>query len=239
MSMDEITMFAGLRPDGPGDAELATAQAGARELLVTRAVREPTVRHSPGRRPAGRQSPVRRWRLGVATVGLAAAAGTAATVALSAGGAPPPVHLGSIVTAAWTVRPGADGTVIIEIRKLADPAGLQRALRAEGVRALVRGIPVTIVSSPAGLIEYEACRYENLDFEPQAVQQAVVNIDSREGRLIIHPARMPAGSTLFIRAGLGATTTSQAKQVLMFEGPMVLSNDRLPACTPFVLAPHA
>jgi len=231
--MDEITMFAGLRPDGPGDAEFATAQAGARERLATRVVRERTVRRPAVRRPA-----VRRWRLGVTAGMLAAAAGGAAAVALSAGGAPP-VHLGSIVTAAWTVRQAANETVIIEIRKFADPAGLQRALRAEGVRAQVRGIPVTIVSSPAGLIEYEACRYENLDFEPQAVQQAVATIDSRAGRLIIHPALMPAGSTLFIRAGLGATTASSAKQVLMFEGPMVLSNDRLPACTPFVLAPHA
>src|SRR5271166_5267645 len=40
--------------------------------------------------------------------------------------------------AAWTVSKHSDGIVAVTIRQLSDPAGLQRALRSEGVPAIVR-----------------------------------------------------------------------------------------------------
>jgi hypothetical protein len=46
-------------------------------------------------------------------------------------------HQPSAQLAAWTVAKQSDGTILVTIRELFDPAGLQRKLRADGVRASV------------------------------------------------------------------------------------------------------
>jgi hypothetical protein len=69
--------------------------------------------------------------------GLAAAAVVAGVAVLAAAGILP--GTGSRVTlAAWTVTTKPAGLVAVTIRQLSDPAGLQRTLRADGVRAVVR-----------------------------------------------------------------------------------------------------
>ncbi len=78
----------------------------------------------------------RRVRHGVAAA--AAAAVIAVVVALtllpgSGGHGPSPVRL-----AAWNVATRPGGKLIVTIRELRDPAGLQRRLRADGVPATVR-----------------------------------------------------------------------------------------------------
>ncbi len=84
----------------------------------------------------GRAVRTRRRIPGIAGA-LAGAAAVALAVAalLPAGhqaGRPSPIQL-----AAWTVVKHADGTIVVTVRQLRDPAGLQRTLRADGVPASV------------------------------------------------------------------------------------------------------
>jgi len=48
-----------------------------------------------------------------------------------------PTHRGHAQLAAWTVTKLADGNISVRINQFKDPAGLQRTLRADGVRASV------------------------------------------------------------------------------------------------------
>jgi len=83
---------------------------------------------TPARRP-------RRRRRVLIGAGLAAAAGAAAVVV----GVPGLNHNGA--TPAWSVTKNADGTVSVKISDYRDPAGLQRRLRAAGLRANVVTMP--------------------------------------------------------------------------------------------------
>lgn len=73
----------------------------------------------------------------VAMTGPGHAAAPAASAPARATGAPMVTGPGGIRLDAWTVSKGKGGTVNITIRQLLDVAGLQRALRADGVPARV------------------------------------------------------------------------------------------------------
>ncbi len=81
------------------------------------------------------------------------AAAPAASARARATGAPMVTGPGGIRLDAWTVSKGKGGTVNITIRQLLDVAGLQRALRADGVPARVAfqpGLPSTDPPMPPG-----------------------------------------------------------------------------------------
>ncbi len=83
------------------------------------------------RRVARRQRSVRA-AAALGTAAIAAVAAIAVTSTLS------PAHQQTRAQlAAWTVTRQADGDIYLTIRQLSDPAGLQRALRADGVPASV------------------------------------------------------------------------------------------------------
>jgi hypothetical protein len=216
--MDEITMFAELRPVAPDDADL--------NQMYTRARRRFTTAVAP--RP--------RWRRPALAAGLTAAVagGAAAAVVLASGGAAVPAgHAGTVVTSAWTVKLDADGTVTISIRQFQDPTGLQRALRDDGVNAYVEQFGEKIMREDNILIMYPTCRYADTNRAPQAVQQAVVDTATGNLRMqgfTIHPAAMPAGSALFIAGGPVTDRTHAAG--IVASTPVVLNSDELPACVP-------
>ncbi|HEY6312916.1 MAG TPA: hypothetical protein VIY52_19230 [Streptosporangiaceae bacterium] len=214
--MDEITMFSALRPDPPAPTAAEAMLEATRERLAT----------APGRAPRGRARQRRRIRVAVGALAAAASATAALALAWAAGGSGP--GLESISTAAWTVRQNAGGTVTIEIRQLTNPAGLQRALRSEGVQALILGFPAGSVSSPDGSFYYLNCRYTNA--EPQAVQQMVVAQGRSLDSWTIDPAAMPAGSTLFIAVWLAEPNVPGGRIPAVITRPMVLENDHAPAC---------
>ena len=81
-----------------------------------------------------------------ALTAAAAATAAAALVLTSGPGAVPGQqatagHIRTVVTAAWTVREDADGTVTVYLRQYANPAGLQQTLQADGINAIVRPLP--------------------------------------------------------------------------------------------------
>jgi hypothetical protein len=87
----------------------------------------------------------RRRRASGMTAALATAAAAAAAVTVTAlpAGSHPASPAASARLAAWTVTRQASGDVRITISELSDPAGLQSALRADGVAA-----SVTFLSQP-------------------------------------------------------------------------------------------
>jgi hypothetical protein len=244
--MDEITALREVRP-APAPAELEAMRRAARERFMTGAGPTPT-------------GPARRWRLPALVGGLTAAtAGTAAgALVLTAGQAAAPSahgpggHTQAVVTAAWTVREDASGTVTVYLRQYADPAALQRTLRADGINAIVRPIPYAFrgiapiaagslpgsrkskgVGSKSLRVAFPTCIYAATDNAPMAVQRAVVTIVKQDIPVffVIHRGAMPPGSALFLSfmANVPAKTGARSNWAMK---PWVLKNDTVPACVP-------
>jgi hypothetical protein len=215
MSMDEITMFAELRPDRPAEAEAGTMQAAARSRL-TGAIRA-------AQAPLRRTRPSRPVLLACGAIAAAAAAAIVVPATLPAGTG------GSFVTKAWAVQREPDGTIKITIeQEFSDPAGLERALRAEGIRADVREIPILSATVNGSPEEYMGCQYLGLNLEPTSIQQAVLGQIGSRGRTTawtVRPSAMPAGSAMFIQVAL-------SNAVSMASVPVVLKSETLPPCTP-------
>jgi hypothetical protein len=141
-----------------------------------------------------------RRRLPGAAGALAVVAGAAVAATMLVPGGSHPVKA---QLAAWTVARLADGNISVTIRELRDPAGLQARLRAAGVPASVRFMPVRS-GQPNPCQGYNAS---------QALQHKVIQ-SLRPGRrsgqttiLIIHPSALPSG------AGVGLQVTSGAGYV--------------------------
>jgi len=227
--MSEINTLREMRP-APPPAELEAMRMTARERFV-----------------AGTRSrrARRRSRLPALAGGLTAAVAAAAAAALlltSGPGTVPGKHetggrTRTVVTAAWTVREDADGTVTIYMRQYTDPAGLQQALRADGVNAIVRQGPGAsptfgngTTALPATGNTYSTCNYA--DTAPRAVQRAVVTFAGQDlpARFIIHPDAMPPGSALFLPFLVGTRSPKNANTGIVAFPPVVLTSDTVPAC---------
>ncbi|MHB8242583.1 MAG: hypothetical protein ACYDHN_11380 [Solirubrobacteraceae bacterium] len=87
---------------------------------------------NPAPKASTHRAPVRRNRLAFSGVGIAALGATAAILILGSGSATP---------SAYAVAAASDGSVTVHVRSLSDAAGLQRSLRAAGVRAIVNYAP--------------------------------------------------------------------------------------------------
>jgi hypothetical protein len=225
--MSEINALRELRPVPP-TAELEAMRLAARERFVAGTASK-----------RARQ----RWRLPVLAVGLTAAAAAAAAAALVLTAGPGTVpgqhgtagHTRTVVTAAWTVREDAGGTVTIYLRQYVNPAGLQQTLRADGVNAIVRPVPHAL--GPLR-VPYATCHYAATDKAPPAVQHAVVTIRglTLPALFIIHPDAMPPGSALFLAFMANAPLkTGNTRNIAM--KPLVLDNDTVPACVPVPTKP--
>jgi hypothetical protein len=224
-TMSEINTLRELRPVPP-PAELEAMRVAARERLVTGMARK--------RAP-------QRWRRPVLAGGLttaAVAAGAAAALVLTSG--PGAVsgqhatagHSRTVVTTAWTVREDADGTVNIYLDEYANPAGLQRALQADGVNAIIRSIPYVRQSGFNNKsVVRPTCNYVTInDRAPLAVQGRVLTVGRRAlpALFIVHPDAMPPGSALFL--AFMANPPRAAGNIAL--KPVVLTNDTAPACVP-------
>lgn len=239
--MDEISMFAGLRPPPPADADAEAMLAAVRGRL-TSVLSEPRPAargdRPPARRsPAGtRRPPVRRRAIiGGGLVAAAAAAAIAVPAWLPGAG-------GTVLAKAWAVERNSDGTVTVAVsQQFNDPAGLQRALAADGITAFV----TLHREVTRGGYTYDECDYRSLDYAPRDVQNAVVaegkntassppSVFDHWPTFIIHPAAMPAGSALLIAAWRSQDGTDLGTMI-----PTVLRTDKPPACAPNSAPPGA
>jgi hypothetical protein len=234
--VDEIELFAELAPPPPAGAQEMQSRARARLAAVLIRAGAPTGAVAAGRKPR------RRWRR--MALGIAAVACAAIVVPAVLPGSPPT----SFVTKAWAVQRSADGTVTLRVAQVAvDGSGLQRALDAAGVPALVQ---FSVVNDPSYRVGHPAqapglCMPQPSSLEPPAVQAAVVTLRTsvtgagRQAEFVIHPSAMPPGSVLYISNvtinGVtvnGVTVNGRVPQVWAFTTPKVLNQDHLPACTP-------
>ncbi len=212
--MDELKLLEDFRAAvAPPDDEVL-ARARARVLAAS-------FRRSRGRSA----NPRRRVRWPQLAVSGAAIAALAVTLSIAApGGAD-----GTFVTKAWAVERNPDGTVTVTMdQQIQDPAGVQRALREDGVSAYVQ-----VNATVKGPQDVElTCSYAHLDKAPAAVQKAVItsnripvesNGTSQES-WTIHPSAMPPGSSI-----LFADWVSSAFSAVL--NPSVLSTDKAPVCT--------
>lgn len=224
--MDEITMYTALRPQAPGNAGELTG--AVRQRVAGEFGTPPRLdRLVPGRGRPGR----RRVLLTAGAIAAAAAAAIVVPAVL------PGRDAGSLVTAAWAVQHDKNGTIEVTFKQARDAAGLQRALRAEGVPAYVRYIPWV----PTGNGDYRparTCRPTGPGNLPGG-QRNVAILEGvfpflaaggapRGDALTIRPSRIPAGDAILIEVawfpgdgGFGENT-----------GDQVLGNDNPPTCTP-------
>jgi hypothetical protein len=221
--VDEITLFAALKPAPPDDltgmrartrARLGPAPGAPGEWTFEGADPATGAGSAPGglRRlrsalqPGSRMGKPRRRRLAVG-LSVVAVAVCAATVV-------PSVLLGGSGAPAYAVTRNPDGSVRVTIWDIAgakDGADLQEALRAEGIRALVWAGSADQVPRTNPL-----CQAPASNLEPPMVQRAVVSdypTDVPPGvnmvgtglpnkgpgwvGFIIRPSAMPSGSVLY------------------------------------------
>jgi hypothetical protein len=242
--MDEISMFAELRPTPPADADAIRAAVRGRVTSVL-AEADPAAR---GWRPLARRSsagprrsPVRRR---VLIGGVLVAAATAVAIAIPAW---LPGAGDTVMAKAWDVERNSDGTITIAVsQQFNDPAGLRQALAADGITAFVTmNRLITGVNAKGVAYSYDGCDYLNVDDAPPAVQSAVITDGNNalvpEGNntptvplsffanwtWTIDPAALPAGSAVLIPAW-----RSSDGDAIAFADPSVLRTDKLPVCTP-------
>jgi len=247
----------------PGRASPRRRQLGAGTAAAVKESVRGTHLNIPAEQIAHRSRAIHaRRRIPALAGGLTAgAAATVAAALILTGGsvAVPAQHLATgqtrtVVTAAWTVREDANGTVTITLRQYANPAGLQQTLRADGINAIVRRVPsLTFPGRKPGprtpLRNLTNCSYATTNNAPPAVQRAVVTIVTHDLRgprgevtraatFIIHPHEMPPGSALFLPFSTNPPFSS-SKHATPINGPhvkpfnpVVLNNDTVPACVP-------
>ncbi len=201
--MDEIGLFAELRPAPPADTAQMRLKVGRRlDAALT----------SPGSPHRARAPRTRRRAARLA----AAAAAAAAAIAIAV----PAMLLGATGTApAWAVQHGPRGTIIVTVtRAFHGQAGLQRALRADGVPAYARSLARCVWIPPGGI--------KKIRDDP-----AALTTGSRRtaglGVFIIHPAEIPKGWAVLI-AGI------RFRRGLAFQYYLMPSRHQ-PVCHPGVL----
>jgi hypothetical protein len=205
--MDEVSLVTQLRPAPPPDPD-EFCQAARARLSAAYHDRTP------------------QWRRpGALALGTAALTGVAVAAIAITGPASPshPAaghHLVKIETAAWSVRANRDLTVTITVRQTRDPAGLQRALRQEGVPAVVSFSPAVTVTVNGQQITGPACEYVGSQLAGADVSQAVIVPGSVDGStpawgavpvtpsgvlqaslvFTIRPSALPSGDVILIEA---------------------------------------
>ncbi len=220
--MDEISLFAELKPPPPGEAEEIRARARGRLADAFGYAGTPT---GAGLASAGRPRNRRRMVLGLAVAGAAAAAAIVAPIVAPSGGAT------AFATANYSVQPHSDGTVTVTLMQLRDPAGLQHALRADGIAAYVRYVPAD-----------RACVYQQQGpgNSGQVIRDVLSGPTARTSHstvFVIHPAKLPPGDVLLIQAFADRSARpapgSQAREpVSQVAWATVLGNDYPPVCAP-------
>jgi hypothetical protein len=126
--------------------------------------------------------------VGLGAAGAGAGAGTATATGTSA------VHVN---LDAWSVNTGADGSVTLLIRQLRDKAGLEQALAAAGI--------------PAVVIFGGSCLYEDFGSASEKIRKllgfpkrGVTDVTSERGGITLYPAGIPSGDDAIIEIRYGA-----------------------------------
>jgi hypothetical protein len=148
---------------------------------------------------------MRRRLAGAAGIVAVAGAAAVAATTLAPGAATAPTRL-----AAWTVTTGPDNTVQVTVRQLRDPAGLQQALRADGVPARV-AFGGSVVSTNAKLPP--ECAAPRMSDAANAALQGKIIPENHPGpmngiALTIRKSAIPDGIGIYLTVQNGSSQSS-------------------------------
>jgi hypothetical protein len=192
------------------DTELLTAVREALPGIRLETTLQDTVRR-------GRTLRTRRRARGAAAIaGAAALAGCVAVITVGAGATQP--TSGKTTLDAWTVTRGHGNTVTVTIRQLYDAAGLQRALRADGIPARVvfqppvplpgpteagsSSIGLIDPANPAGCESPDLSLRQKLKITDKIIGSGMMDAGSGAA-LTIRRDAIPAGIGIFLAASTG------------------------------------
>jgi len=192
--------------------------------------------HAAGRPQVSRLRIVRSWSrrrrvlLAVGTIVVAACAAIVVPSVVLGRGA------GPLATAAWAVQRNSDGTIKVTMRQARDAAGLQSALRADGILAYVRYTPWvtkqqgnTITGQPA-----ETCEQAGGPAVPGKIVEAVFPFPAggapNQGYAVtINPAAIPRDDAILIQVAWGSEG-SGGDTIDVQDG--VMGTGQPPVCSP-------
>lgn len=202
--MDEISLFAALRPAPPADAQAIRERVRAK--VATAMATSPA-------RPSGRGLAWRGYR-SVAALGAAATVVAGAAVVVPS--MLPTGNSGSFVTAAWAVERGSDGAITVSLsRTFTHQHQLQTDLRADGVPAYVRSEANCTWLPKGGL--------KQIVMDERALWYRTIRQGSRfSTAVIIHPNAIPKDDAVFI----GGSRTKGSFSIQFF----LMPNDGPPVC---------
>jgi hypothetical protein len=182
----------------------------------------------PAEQIAARGRTIRaRRRIPLLTGALAGVAGAALAVSALLPSSHQASHPVTAQLAAWTVAKQANGDIRITFRDMRDPAGLQRALRADG-------LPVNVSFSPPSGAPFSrqnpAC--QSYPASTSGSRQLSSAVEMHPGRnsavLVIHPRALPKGVGLWIYDHPGFRPSPHAKVLLPLAVALVHAT---PGCT--------
>ena len=131
-----------------------------------------------------------------------------------------PSHPTHAQLAAWTVVKQANGTVLVKIREFRDPAGLQAALRADGIPASVEFNP----ANPANLagkgvmaiVQFKGNPCQEYSGGESQAQNVLSGQHPLQVGFTVHPSAIPSG------AGVQIVANSNVGYYPQQQGPMAL-----------------
>jgi hypothetical protein len=220
--MDELRMFSFLRPrQQPVDV------SGARDRLTT-AIAETS-------RPRRVPRAARRYAIAGGLATVAAGAALVVPAVLPRGG-------GTFTGTAWAVDRQSNGTVTVTVEEeFHDPAGLQRALRADGIKAYVRWVSLVVTQRDGQEVVSQTCSY-NVGKYAMNIRGAIAErlysdatVPFGRWSWVIKPSVIPANSSLFLLT-LGSrrklVSPPRSVGIVAVGEPTILSIPYLPACVP-------
>ncbi|HUN31838.1 MAG TPA: hypothetical protein VMU95_07440 [Trebonia sp.] len=142
---------------------------------------------------------VRRSRVAAGGLAVALGAGLGIPVLASGGGAHG-ASPGGAELAAWTVARQADGSVTVTIREMKDLPALNSRLAADGARVVFSRASTAVEVEPSA-----ACLAGNQEASQSAAQAAMDFQGGQDLRVVLRPARIPAGDQIHAVVSWGSS----------------------------------
>lgn len=213
-----------------GSSRLRAARRRVPGRLITAAAAQVRLTHGFSL-PQPRLGRTRSWVL----AGVSAAAAVGGTAALIAAAIWQLAAAPAAAAAPWTVTTKPREQISVTIRELRDPAGLQRRLRADGVRASVRfHIEISkdhgrIFVGP--LVHNPRCNYPLRALQGLRLMARIFphsNEASGQIVFVINPSAIPAGTELWI----GATRPVRGGPQWLADASLIYPSGRCPSGKP-------
>ena len=178
--------------------------------------------------PAASARRVPRRRLAIAgAAAIVAAASIVTAYELQPASRTQATNPANVRLAAWTVAATHKHLLRVTIRRLHDPAGLERLLRRHGVPALVHFQTANFTPTTSPTAIPRGCHAPRMSDEALTRIEARLfptpPLDQEQLVLLIRPAALPAGMGIFIKAAISKKEYHGIPQYLSVQSNLVLA----------------